>query len=176
MTTYDPFKAEIVELILQYLQNEQQNLDFDSVYNLISLPPDFSMGQGAFPCFTLAKIFKTAPPLLAQKLADFINIQNKIYVARAQVAGPYVNFHCNFDVLLNLEKNKSFDQSFLSPKKIENIIVEYSQPNTHKILHVGHLRCLVLGDALSNILEYVGHKVTRATYPGDIGTHVAKII
>ena len=49
--------------------------------------------------------------------------------------------------------------------KKDKIVLEYSQPNTHKAMHVGHLRCLVLGDAVANILEYVGNKVIRATYP-----------
>lgn len=54
------------------------------------------------------------------------------------------------------------------------IMVEFSQPNTHKLFHVGHLRNVVLGNALCNLLETVGYRVIRANYIGDIGTHVAK--
>ena len=51
-------------------------------------------------------------------------------------------------------------------------MVEFSQPNTHKAFHVGHLRSAILGDALSRILEFSGYEVVRANYPGDMGLHV----
>jgi len=52
------------------------------------------------------------------------------------------------------------------------VMIEFSQPNTHKAFHVGHLRNMVLGSAVSNILEFAGHTVIRANYLGDIGLHV----
>ena len=58
----------------------------------------------------------------------------------------------------------------------ERIMVEFSQPNTHKAFHVGHLRTTVLGDAVCNILSFAGFQVIRANYIGDIGLHVIKWI
>ena len=58
--------------------------------------------------------------------------------------------------------------------KDQRVMVEYSQPNTHKAFHVGHLRNMILGSAICNILECSGYEVIRATYPGDIGLHVIK--
>ncbi|MBA3451069.1 MAG: arginine--tRNA ligase [Chloroflexia bacterium] len=58
----------------------------------------------------------------------------------------------------------------------ETVMVEHSQPNTHKAFHVGHLRNLALGVAISNILRTAGYDVTAATYIGDIGMHVAKCL
>lgn len=59
-----------------------------------------------------------------------------------------------------------------SPAVGERVMVEYSQPNTHKAFHVGHLRNAALGSALCNILESAGIEVLRANYIGDIGKHV----
>ena len=56
----------------------------------------------------------------------------------------------------------------------ERVMVEFSQPNTHKAMHVGHLRSAILGDTLCRILEFGGYDVVRANYPGDIGLHVIK--
>jgi arginyl-tRNA synthetase len=56
----------------------------------------------------------------------------------------------------------------------ERVMVEFSQPNTHKAFHVGHLRSAILGDALCRILEAAGYAVVRANYYGDIGLHVIK--
>jgi arginyl-tRNA synthetase len=53
-------------------------------------------------------------------------------------------------------------------------MVEFSQPNTHKAFHVGHLRSAILGDVLSRILDFAGYDVIRANYPGDMGLHVIK--
>lgn len=58
--------------------------------------------------------------------------------------------------------------------KNKRVMVEYSQPNTHKSFHVGHLRTMFLGAAISNILEFAGYEVVRANYIGDIGLHVIK--
>lgn len=56
----------------------------------------------------------------------------------------------------------------------ERIMVEFSQPNTHKAFHVGHLRNVILGHAMCNLLESAGYDVVRANYIGDIGLHVIK--
>jgi arginyl-tRNA synthetase len=56
----------------------------------------------------------------------------------------------------------------------KTIMVEYSQPNTHKAFHVGHLRNMVLGSSICRILEFAGNTIIRANYIGDIGLHVIK--
>jgi arginyl-tRNA synthetase len=56
----------------------------------------------------------------------------------------------------------------------KQVMVEYSQPNTHKSFHVGHLRNVILGGSVCRILEFDGFDVVRANYLGDIGLHVVK--
>ncbi len=56
----------------------------------------------------------------------------------------------------------------------EQIMVEFSQPNTHKAFHVGHLRSAILGEVLARILEFAGYDVVRSNYIGDIGLHVIR--
>ena len=60
------------------------------------------------------------------------------------------------------------------PATGQRVMVEFSQPNTHKAFHVGHLRSAILGDALARIIEFAGYDVVRANYPGDMGMHVIK--
>ncbi len=59
-------------------------------------------------------------------------------------------------------------------RKQQRVMVEFSQPNTHKAFHVGHLRSAILGDVLCRIQEFAGYDVVRANYYGDIGLHVIK--
>ncbi len=61
-----------------------------------------------------------------------------------------------------------------APRRDERVMVEFSQPNTHKALHVGHLRTMILGDVTCRLLECAGYQVVRANYIGDIGLHVIK--
>ncbi len=60
--------------------------------------------------------------------------------------------------------------------KGERVMVEFSQPNTHKAMHVGHLRNIALGNAMSAILARAGYEVLRANYLGDIGRHVIQCL
>ena len=55
-------------------------------------------------------------------------------------------------------------------------MIEYSQPNTHKEFHVGHLRNVCIGSALINIYKNCNFKVIAANYPADSGAHVAKTL
>ncbi len=70
-----------------------------------------------------------------------------------------------------LTKAKDFGRGETKGKRV---MVEFSQPNTHKAFHVGHLRTLMLGAAVSSIMEFSGWEVIRANYIGDIGLHVMK--
>jgi arginyl-tRNA synthetase len=60
--------------------------------------------------------------------------------------------------------------------KPDRVMVEYSQPNTHKAFHIGHLRNATLGDTLCRIMDLAGYEVQKANYIGDIGMHVIKCL
>jgi arginyl-tRNA synthetase len=60
--------------------------------------------------------------------------------------------------------------------KTERVMVEYSQPNTHHSIHIGHARTTLLGESLARIVEFAGFDTIRATYPGDIGLGVITIL
>ncbi|RPJ21019.1 MAG: arginine--tRNA ligase [Chloroflexi bacterium] len=60
--------------------------------------------------------------------------------------------------------------------KTERVMVEYSQPNTHHSIHIGHARTTLLGESLARIVEFAGFETIRATYPGDIGLGVITIL
>lgn len=185
--TFDPFRKEIVNLIREAFAELSagaeavQALSEDQIAALLTIPPEFSLGQAAFPCFSFAKTLRKAPPLIAQDLAARILSKQRLMISKIDAVAGYLNFHQNpanvgqqlFD---RMGASTFFKAEKIPPSKREKIVVEYSQPNTHKALHVGHLRCLVLGDAVCRILAYAGHDVVKATYPGDLGAHIAKTI
>ncbi|WP_167217814.1 arginine--tRNA ligase [Kribbella shirazensis] len=58
----------------------------------------------------------------------------------------------------------------------QRVVVDYSQPNVAKQMHVGHLRSTVIGDALCNVLRFVGYDVVRQNHVGDWGTQYGMMI
>src|SRR5512139_3420863 len=60
--------------------------------------------------------------------------------------------------------------------KSERVMVEYSQPNTHHSIHMGHARTTLLGESLARIVEFAGFDTIRATYPGDMGLGVITVL
>ena len=110
---------------------------------------------------------------LATRVADYLGIPPGF--ARVEAVKGYLNLYFSSGdfsqrvVDAVLEQGHDFGRG--TPKD-ERVMVEFSQPNTHKAFHVGHLRSAILGDALSRILEFSGYEVVRANYPGDMGLHV----
>ncbi|MFA4872006.1 MAG: arginine--tRNA ligase, partial [Patescibacteria group bacterium] len=135
------------------------------------------MGDFAVPCFYLAKLLRRSPNQIADDFKK--KIQPAGAIKSVQNIGPYLNFFINpaifgKKVLQEIQKKKAAYGALKSGK--EKIMIEYSQPNTHKEFHIGHLRNAVLGNSLVNINKFAGHKVVAVNYIGDIGAHVAKCL
>jgi arginyl-tRNA synthetase len=130
--------------------------------------------------------------LRKEKIGAAINVQQRAQEIAAEVAtrigAPagfsrveavkgYLNLYYSTGVYTRriidsvLEQKEGFGKG---ESKNERILVEFSQPNTHKAFHVGHLRNVVLGDALCNILAAAGYDLVRANYINDSGLHVIK--
>lgn len=60
--------------------------------------------------------------------------------------------------------------------KVETVMVEYAQPNTHHSFHIGHARNTILGEVLARLVEFAGYKTIRASYPGDLGLGVITVM
>lgn len=148
-----------------------------AVFDLLVEPPNSEMGDLAFGVFTLAKALRKAPPVIAKEL--IAKIAADPLIESAQAAGPYVNFHLSPSVVGQLIFNQMRSGEYFKTKLLDDTpktMVEFCQPNTHKELHVGHMRNACLGDALVRLMRYSGYSVISSTFPGDVGTHVAKCL
>jgi arginyl-tRNA synthetase len=176
----DPIRAGLAQAILAQIQLRGGQSTEVEIVAQFGAPPKPEMGQIAFPVFQLAKALKAPPPQIAAELAVELNKAGLPLVGKVQSAGPYVNFHIDFSAYLKWVLQAQADGSFLTPdlknEEREKISLEFSQPNTHKALHVGHMRNMLLGESIARLLEVAGHQVVRSTYPGDMGTHVAKVL
>ncbi|MFZ4714389.1 MAG: arginine--tRNA ligase [Bacteriovoracaceae bacterium] len=176
---HDPVKANLSELIVQAVTDLYGEQDTAQFYSLIGDAPDFKMGHYAFPCFILAKKLKLPPPKLAESIAQKITEMNSSKIDKVINAGPYVNFFVKNTTYGELTLEKQLNGHYFKRQLSENAprtMIEYSQPNTHKEIHVGHMRNLCLGDSLIRLHRYIGYDIVASTFPGDVGTHVAKCL
>lgn len=112
---------------------------------------------------------------LAQQIADYIG--KPAGFDRVEATRGYLNLYFATAEYTRRVVDRILDEGKrygCLPSRGEQVMVEFSQPNTHKAFHVGHLRSAILGDVLARILECAGYDVIRANYPGDIGLHVIK--
>lgn len=122
---------------------------------------------------------KVNVPLLAQEIAAEVAAKIKLPpgFSRVESVKGYLNLYystSNFSQRVLDAVLTQGDKFGWGKAKGERILVEFSQPNTHKAFHVGHLRNVVIGDAICNILEAAGYDVVRANYINDTGLHVIK--
>lgn len=102
------------------------------------------------------------------------------YLDRLEVIKPgFLNFFLTKNYLHKqledvLGKGKSYGHTRKSTSRL--VMVEFAHPNTHKLVHIGHLRNMCLGESLCRLLPAVGVQVVRANYQGDVGLHVAKCL
>ncbi len=126
----------------------------------------------------LAKSLGKNPREIAEQLAD--KLRENSGFSEVSIAGPgFINLRIKdnslSEELKQIIKNPSdYGKSKLYENKI--VVTEYSDPNPFKVLHVGHFYTSVIGDALSNLIEYAGGTVHRVNFGGDVGLHVGKTL
>ncbi|MCB0414188.1 MAG: arginine--tRNA ligase [Bdellovibrionales bacterium] len=175
------YKNEIAQSLHHLLSEEFQltELDLNQILNLIEVPKDQTMGDLAFPCFLLSKSFKKSPPAVASVLEPLLSSRlNSEYFSTVKATGPYLNFSILKSHLASTLIPQVLKGDFLAPEfnRSDRVMIEFSQPNTHKEFHVGHMRNAALGDSLVRIFKWAGYDVLSVNYIGDVGTHIAKCL
>nr|WP_314504381.1 arginine--tRNA ligase [uncultured Peptostreptococcus sp.] len=170
--------ADFKKLISESIKSEIEDLTLEEITALIEVPPNKEMGDYAFPCFKLAKIFRKAPNAIAEDLAG--KIQPTDDINKIINLGGYVNFFVNKESLAKkvinqvLSEKENYGKSDFGKGK--TVVVEYSSPNIAKPFHIGHVRTTVIGNALSKIYQSQGYHVEKLNHLGDYGTQFGKLI
>lgn len=168
------FKVAIGNL----LKEKIEDLSLEEILGLIEIPPNKDMGDYAFPCFKLAKVFRKAPNMIAADLAE--NIEAKGDIAKVMPMGGYVNFFVNKSQLATnvindvLTQKDAYGKSKLGEGK--TVVIDFSSPNIAKPFHIGHIRTTVIGNALYKIYDSQGYDTVRINHLGDYGTQFGKLI
>ncbi|WP_425558454.1 arginine--tRNA ligase [Kribbella ginsengisoli] len=118
----------------------------------------------------LAKTLATSPRAVAEQLVEALDLTG--LCEPAQIAGPgFINL-----TLLPATLAAGVNEPVAFAPRGETVVVDYSQPNVAKQMHVGHLRSTVIGDALCNVLRSVGYEVIRQNHVGDWGTQFGMLV
>ena len=164
--------------IANCLKEKIEDLTLEEIVALIEVPPNKEMGDFAFPCFKLAKVFRKAPNMIATDLAE--NIEAKGAISKVMPLGGYVNFFVNksqlAETVINdvLTKKEKYGHTDLGQEKA--VVIDFSSPNIAKPFHIGHIRTTVIGNALYKIYDSQGYNVVRVNHLGDYGTQFGKLI
>lgn len=154
---------EAVNSVIESLYNKQLVAHIER--------PDYHYGDFATNvALQIAPGLGRPPREVAQELAEAL--QAHPLFNEVSVAGPgFINMRLTDQALAALVTT-------MPQAQLDGIhyVVEYSCPNAFKELHTGHLYQTVLGDMLCRLLEASGARVTRTSFGGDVGLHVARCL
>ncbi|MGY5870693.1 MAG: arginine--tRNA ligase [Candidatus Thorarchaeota archaeon] len=172
-----------IEDLVERLLAEASETSVNFVLASVETPPDSALGDMASTiAFSLAKKLKKSPVAIAsellpklQKLADKDPLIKKV-----ETKGPYINVFLDRGVfteklITSVQMAKSeYGKSDLYNR--ERALIEFPAVNPSKPWHIGHARNAILGDTLSNVLEWVGYEVVRLDYINDLGLQIAQLV
>ncbi|WP_188620204.1 arginine--tRNA ligase [Flavobacterium suaedae] len=126
--------------------------------------------------FPLVKQLKSNPVELGKKIGEYL-VEHSDIVERFNVVSGFLNivisdnYYINF---FNAVKNNE-EYGFEKPQEGgKAVMVEYASPNTNKPLHLGHVRNVLLGYSVAEILKASGKKVYKTQIINDRGIHICK--
>jgi arginyl-tRNA synthetase len=130
-----------------------------------------------------AKKAKANPRALASALVEAVRSQGGLdeKMIQVEIAGPgFINFKLT-PVALGSWLREYRDETkwragaarLMGGRKV---VIDYPSPNTAKQMHVGHLRPIVIGEAVARLVEFCGAELVRDNHIGDWGTNFGILI
>ncbi|PZR16192.1 MAG: arginine--tRNA ligase [Flavobacterium psychrophilum] len=134
-------------------------------------------GDVTMVIFPLLKVIKGSNPAeLGNKIGEYL-VENTVEVEKFNVVGGFLNLVIADAYYINYFNGIKNDDKFAFPAHDPNgkaVMVEYASPNTNKPLHLGHVRNVLLGYSVANIIEAAGKKVYKTQVINDRGIHICK--
>ncbi|UNF52894.1 arginine--tRNA ligase [Bartonella krasnovii] len=175
MNIFKNFEKKIKKLIELSDIKGKSGKDLDLSKITVDPPRDSSHGHlSTNAAMVLAKSVGMSPRILADKIIELL--KNDSSIENIDVAGPgFINI--KLTKLFWQDAVKSMLELGLSYGRIpigqgKRVNVEYVSANPTGPMHVGHCRGAVVGDVLSNLLQFTGYNITKEYYINDAGQQI----
>lgn len=169
MTLHQILTEQIQDAIQELFNLDIETIEFQATRK------DFE-GDVTIVVFPLVKILKGNPVEIGTKIGTFLADKNDI-VSRFNVVGGFLNLVISDDFYVKFFNSIKNNEDFGFVKIDEDakaIMVEYSSPNTNKPLHLGHIRNILLGYSVAEIIKASGKKAYKTQIINDRGIHICK--
>ena len=126
--------------------------------------------------FPMLRVVKGNPVQIGEQIGNYL-VEHVSEVKAFNVVKGFLNLEIDDTYYINffnaIRDKKDF--GFVTTKASEKaVMVEYSSPNTNKPLHLGHIRNVILGYSVSEILKASGKTVYKTQIINDRGIHICK--
>ncbi len=179
-----------MNIFLEYQQKIFKFLKVLERKEIIKIPPKLNTISVELPpknqnaeiscnaAMVLSKFNQSNPMSMGEILKKHLLLNFKEFESIEVTSPGFLNIYFKKNFLKNqlgkiLLLNKKFGSNKSKKKKYN---IEFVSANPTGPLHVGHCRGAVLGDALSNLLTFNGHKVTKEYYVNDYGGQIKNFV
>lgn len=168
MTLQETLELHVKAAIKALFQSELESIEFQATRK------EFA-GDITVVVFPMLRVVKGNPVVIGERVGQYL-LDNVDLVKGFNVVKGFLNIEISDSYYLNFfqsVKDKT-NYGFVEQKDDKAIMVEYSSPNTNKPLHLGHVRNVLLGYSVAEILKASGKKVYKTQIINDRGIHICK--
>ncbi|WP_369047505.1 arginine--tRNA ligase [Tenacibaculum sp. UWU-22] len=168
MTIESLIETKVKEGFLTLYDVEIPNVEFQATRK------DFE-GDITVVIFPLLRYKKGNPVQIGEDIGKYL-VDNISEIKSYNIVKGFLNLTISDIYYLNFFNQIATNPTygFASKKETDARLVEYSSPNTNKPLHLGHIRNVLLGYSVAEILKAAGHKVYKTQIINDRGIHICK--
>ena len=167
MTLQEKLEIQIKKAVSQLYQANLESVEFQATRK------EFE-GDITVVVFPMLRVVKGNPEQIGQSIGEYL-IENVEEVMRFNVVKGFLNVVFSDTYFLNFfNETSDFSNYGKVTGEEETIMVEYSSPNTNKPLHLGHIRNILLGYSVAEILKASGKKAYKTQIINDRGIHICK--
>lgn len=169
-------------MTIQEILTEEVKKSAKAIFNIELPTVEFQATRKEFEgditavVFSMLRYIKGNPVAIGEKIGDYL-LRNVANVTAFNVVKGFLNisisndYYKQFFEAIRLTPN----YGFVTPVSGEKaVMVEYSSPNTNKPLHLGHVRNVLLGYSVAEIIKASGKKVYKTQIINDRGIHICK--
>ncbi|MFT4668644.1 MAG: arginyl-tRNA synthetase [Flavobacteriaceae bacterium] len=152
--------AQIYDVALETIEFQATRKEFEGDITVVVFP--------------ILRVVKGNPAIIGEAIGGYL-VDNVAEVSKFNVVKGFLNLVLSDSYYLKFFNSISSFSDFGKRKPSgEAMMVEYSSPNTNKPLHLGHVRNVLLGYSVSEILKASGKTVYKTQIVNDRGIHICK--